>query len=363
MVTTAEIIALSNQRKGGITSGLNQLGNTVVNIMNQKNQQAKRAEQAANQRQAMDFLEVAALGGEGSEQAFNDAFRLAPDVVTGYLGAQKARRDASGLGGGAVKVGSQEILEDGTVIQSTASGPVVYNPEGVKVTGAAAAEAVQVARATKVSNLRAAAGEKKRATLEAEGDLKGEVEAGIISQKEAATASIEAYDKIQAINQTISSYDEAIQLIDQGADTGVIESKFPSMKAASLKLDNLQNRLGLDVVSNTTFGALSAGELALAMSTALPQGLDGPDLKDWLIEKKDAQEKMADYLESAAIYLGTPGNTKVGWLKKKKLEQRGGAPETGSNLEAPQKAIDYLIANPDFAGQFKAKFGYLPEGL
>lgn len=94
MVTTAEIIALSNQRKQGITSGLNQLGNTVVNIMNQKNQQARQAESAANQRQAMDFLEVAALGGEGSEQAFNDAYRLAPKVVDSYLQSQKLRSEA-----------------------------------------------------------------------------------------------------------------------------------------------------------------------------------------------------------------------------------------------------------------------------
>jgi hypothetical protein len=94
MVTTAEIIALSNRRKQGITGGLNQLGNTVVNIMNQKNQQARQAQSAANQRQAMDFLEVAALGGEGSEQAFNDAFRLAPDVVNNYLGAQKIKAQA-----------------------------------------------------------------------------------------------------------------------------------------------------------------------------------------------------------------------------------------------------------------------------
>lgn len=94
MVTTADIIALSNQRRQPITSGLNQLGNSVANIIRQKNQQAKRAEQAAKQRQAMDFLEVAALGGEGSEQAFNDAFKLAPDVVTNYLGAQKIKAQA-----------------------------------------------------------------------------------------------------------------------------------------------------------------------------------------------------------------------------------------------------------------------------
>lgn len=242
-----------------------------------------------------------------------------------------------GIGSNA-KVGAQEILEDGTVIQSTGKGVKVYSPTGELVTGQSAADTIKMARAEKVSNLRKAAGQKKLATLEAQNELEGEVQAGIISQKEAANASIKAFDKIQAINQTISSYNEAIQLIDEGADTGVIESKFPSIKAASLKLDNLQNRLGLDVVSNTTFGALSAGELALAMSTALPKGLDGPDLKDWLIEKKAAQEKMADYLESAAIYLGTPGNTKVGWLKKKRLEQRGGkTPKADSNLQAPQR--------------------------
>lgn len=93
MVSTAEIIALSNQRKQGLTSGISQLGNTVVNIMNQKNKQAEQAKSIANQRQAMDLLEVAALGGEGSEQAFNDAFRLAPKVVTSYLNAQKLQAE------------------------------------------------------------------------------------------------------------------------------------------------------------------------------------------------------------------------------------------------------------------------------
>ncbi|GAF84393.1 unnamed protein product, partial [marine sediment metagenome] len=123
-------------------------------------------------------------------------------------------------------------------------------------------------------------------------------------------------------------------------------------------------RLGLDVVANTTFGALSAGELAMAMSTALPTELDGPELREWMVEKKGVQEKLADYLESAAIYLGTPGNTKVGWLKKKKMErQQGRQAEQQPQAQAPQGAIDFLMANPQAADQFKAKFGYLPEGM
>ena len=364
MAQAPDILGFLNQRKQSTTQGLQNLGNSVAGILKQKAQKEKLEQTKVDQLQAAEWLGQAAQGGEGSEELFTKAFQLAPRFTTGLMQTQKLRREATGVGSGAAKVGSQEILEDGTIIQSTASGPVVYNPEGVQVTGSDAAAAIQTARAVKVANLREAAGEKKRATLEAQGELEGEVNAGIISQEEAAKASIAAFDKIEAISQTMASYDEAIALIDEGADTGVIESKFPSMKAASIKLDNLQNRLGLDVVANTTFGALSAGELSLAMSTALPKGLDGPELRSWLLDKKASQEKMADYLESAAIYLGTPGNTKVGWLKKKKLEkQGGGAPSTDSNLQAPSKAIDYLKANPDFAGQFKAKFGYLPEGF
>jgi len=223
--------------------------------------------------------------------------------------------------GKAERIGAQEILEDGTVIQSAQSGVKVYAPTGELLKGQAAADAIKAARAEKVSNLRRAAGEKKTATLEAEKELKGEVEAGIISQKEAAKASIAAFDRLEKVNDTIGIYNEAIALIDEGAGTGAVESMFPSMKAASIKLDNIQNRLGLDVISNTTFGALSEGEMALAMSTAMPKRLDGPALKEWLTEKRDAQEKLADYLESAAIYLGVSGNTRASWFKKKKMER------------------------------------------
>lgn len=275
------------------------------------------------------------------------------------LRRQEARRAG---GGSPTKVGAQEILEDGTTIQSTPEGMVVYNPQGKLVKGQAAADAIKIGRAEKVSNLRKAAGEKKLATLEAQNELEGEVAAGVISQKEAANASVKAFDKIEGINEKIALYDEGIALIDAGAGSGRIEKMFPSFKTASIKLDNLANRLGLDVVGNTTFGALSAGELAMAMSTALPTGLDGPELREWMVEKKEVQEKLADYLESSAIYLGTPGNTKVGWLKKKKLERSQGRQDVQTE-QAPQPAIDFLSANPQAAEQFKAKYGYIPEGL
>ena len=116
-------------------------------------------------------------------------------------------------------------------------------------------------------------------------------------------------------------YDEVIASIDSGANTGVIAQKFPSMFQSSVTLDNAAQRLGLGVISSATFGALSEAEMKMAMSTALPKGLEGPALREWVINKKAADAKAAGALEDAAIYFGEPGNTVSSWLKLQK-EQR-----------------------------------------
>ena len=47
----------------------------------------------------------------------------------------------------------------------------------------------------------------------------------------------------------------------------------PSVTEASASLENAMNRMGLDVIGSVTFGALSEGEMRLAMDTAVPRGL------------------------------------------------------------------------------------------
>lgn len=249
-------------------------------------------------------------------------------------------KPVDGGAGSGVTVGAQEILEDGTVIQSLKGGGTkVYDPEGNELKGRARRDAVQIGRAEKVSNLRKAAGGKRAASLEEEFKLKGKVEANIISSKDAAKASSAAFDKVEKIYQNIENLNEAVRLVEvEGASTGAIMDRLPSMRSAAVKLDNLQGRLGLDVIGNTTFGALSEAELKFALATALPQRLEGPALVDWAKKKALAQEKLADYLESAAIYLGTPGNTKVGWLEtqRNKVGDKYGRTQT----VAPENLAD-----------------------
>lgn len=101
---------------------------------------------------------------------------------------------------------------------------------------------------------------------------------------------------------TIPLYDEALKYLDEGAETGRLESFFPSFKAATRNLERVQNQLGLDVISSVTFGALSEGELRLALSTGLDLSLQEDALRADIIRRRDAKLKLANYLEDAATY-------------------------------------------------------------
>jgi hypothetical protein len=133
-----------------------------------------------------------------------------------------------------------------------------------------------------------------------------------------------AFAEVGKIKKNIGNIDDAIAAIDAGANTGVIASKLPNITAASIQLANVRQQLGLDVIGSVTFGALSEGELNLALDTALPTGLPPKDLRVYLTNKKSAQTKLAGYLTEQATYLTKPGNTLAGWLEK--VDNRAGVP-------------------------------------
>jgi hypothetical protein len=166
-------------------------------------------------------------------------------------------------------------------------------------------------------------------------------QAGVKKGTEAAataaiTESSNAIEKLSVTKQSIANIDEAIAAIDDGAQTGVIYSMLPSVKSASIALDNVRGKMGLDVIGGTTFGALSESELKFALDTALPQKLEPPELKTWLTRKKQAQQKLATQLEDAAIYLGKPGNTPAGYMEK--LRNSAGS---GQQTAAPKARYKY----------------------
>ena len=134
-------------------------------------------------------------------------------------------------------------------------------------------------------------------TIASEGTTEqvAESEAEIAATTAAATDAIEmstaAIKRLEPIRTKIANYDEAIRAIDAGAGTGVVKSFFPSIKTASIELDNARGFMGLDIIGGTTFGALSESELAFALDTALPTKLEGPELRAWIERKKSGSNE------------------------------------------------------------------------
>ena len=146
-----------------------------------------------------------------------------------------------------------------------------------------------------------------------------------------------SFEKIGKINASIGNIDRAINAINEGAGTGVIEKHWPSIKAASVELENIRNSMALDVVGATTFGALSQGELDLAKDVALPTGLDGPELLTYLGKKRDAQNKLKTQYEDLLQHLDQ-GGTEASFVRMKKREglQQQPAQQPAQPQQAPQ---------------------------
>lgn len=219
------------------------------------------------------------------------------DPATGQFKEIATSPIGSGTFGGK-RVQSAQILEDGTTVMVMSDGTTkAVDSSGNELSGADRERAVLDAQdyGAKLQGLRS-----------------GERTAGSIGPREGQ----KAFESLGKVYKNIGNLDDAIAAIDKGANTGVIASKFPSLFAGAIELDNIQRRLGLDVVGSVTFGALSEGELQLALETALPTNLDQPQLKQWLVEKKAAQGKLADYLSEQAAFLSKPGNTLDEWINQ-----------------------------------------------
>ncbi len=175
---------------------------------------------------------------------------------------------------------------------------------------------------------------------------------GRVLGKDAAKISTKAFEQTEKIRDNNNNLRKVIDEVRGGAETGPLAARLPSFRAESVRLERLRNQLGLDVVGSVTFGALSEGELNLALSTALPTTLDGPELVKWAEDKIAAQEKLAAYLEDQSIFLSEPGNSIGDWLTNIKSK---GAQDAGATEPAIEQTP--LTAEPQAAIQSQIQEG------
>lgn len=262
-------------------------------------------------------------------------------------------QDRAGTGANSTKVQSSVVLDDGTSVLVMNDGSRrVLSPTGDAVQGQEAADAIRSAREYTVDNQRDIYGARRTGTLEADVDLAGAAKGAEELGKASIAAGVSAWEDYGKLQSSIGTIGEAITAIDNGADSGMIAKYLPNVTEASASLNNAMDRMGLDVVGSVTFGALSEGELRLAMNTAVPRDLSPPELRSWLTKKQAAQQKAATMLSDAAQYLTRPGNTINGWIEKNKASTPIAAPEetapppVGSPPAPEQAPIDFSSDTP-----------------
>ena len=168
-------------------------------------------------------------------------------------------------------------------------------------------------------------------------DYSGEKTRASEGAKNAVGLSTQFTEQASKVRVMLPKYDELIALIDSGAQSGPIMSMLPSLNQASIELDALQKDLGIAVINSATFGALNKEELNLALSTAIPTKLRGPDLRAWAIKKKEAQSKLVDYLDWSSGVLGESGMTPSQFSRMVRSGQL--QPPTLGSQQAPKESM------------------------
>ena len=100
--------------------------------------------------------------------------------------------------------------------------------------------------------------------------------------------------------------------------------------------------MGLDVIGSVTFGALSQGELDLALDTGLPTGMNEPQLIDWIERKIAAQNKLNAYYNRQATFLSDGDKTIGDWLRVNKEQQEN---DTQILIKQRENNITYDFPN------------------
>jgi len=122
---------------------------------------------------------------------------------------------------------------------------------------------------------------------------------------------------------------------EEQANTGFFASKVPSVRAPSVKLDQIRNQLALFEIPKYRFGALSEAEGEWLRNTVIPMDLDEEELYQWVTEKIKTYETVSDmerYVQEAEA-AGEPVDQDVldrmkaeafpDSLKPKKTRRRG----------------------------------------
>ncbi len=123
---------------------------------------------------------------------------------------------------------------------------------------------------------------------------------------QAQKVGVEAMKSYDQIQQDIGNLEQALAAVrSRPSITGPLAQYLPNITAEAAAFERAANQLGLGVVSGTTFGALSASELALALRTNIDQGLPAEEQIKQLKNIIRLRRKMAEAMYRKARELAS----------------------------------------------------------
>jgi len=154
------------------------------------------------------------------------------------------------------------------------------------------------------------------------------------------------YESVTKIDQSVATIDSALDALADDANVGPIYDMLPTFKESTKRFQTASSRMGLDVVSSVKFGALSAGELKVAMSVAIPPGLTPASARTFLEDKKSSQLKLRGFLldmaDRSMSENKTPAEIMIEHAKQRRKDKKN--KPTSSAPKTSQSAADKLKA-------------------
>lgn len=291
------LMMLSNPR---IAPGVAQM------VQGRRKEREERQEERETQERANRT--IAMLQGQPGGEQYAQYAEATGDAAGAYKLFIQARQERERAAADGVDVQSSQLLHDGTTVFAMRDGSVrVVSPTGETLTGDAATEAIAAAREAEAEFGRELYGSRRAGTLGADIDLGAEAAAQAQEGKMRPELAVKFMEDASLVQSNLTNIADAIRAIDEGAQSGIVYNMLPNITVSSATLQNAMNRMGLDVVGSVTFGALSEGEMRLALETAVPQSLGPEELREWLVRKQEAQTKALEALRNASLHFARGG--------------------------------------------------------
>lgn len=130
--------------------------------------------------------------------------------------------------------------------------------------------------------------------------------------KDASQVALDSFKASESIASQISSYENVLQLIAQGAGSGPIENLLPAIKDESIQLQNLKGVLALEALGGLNLTPVSNADIQLLKDNAIPSLDKG--LKEWAQRKIVALKRAQNFHNQRAQYFQTGGARYQDWL-------------------------------------------------